>query len=125
MRSCVVIPARYKSTRFPGKPLVKLLGKPMILWVAELSAQALGKSNVYVATDNTLIEEEVKKSGFNTVLTSSDALTGTDRIAEASNKIESDIFINVQGDEPLINPMDILFTGPSFHMLNLPKQIAS
>ena len=108
MRSCVVIPARYKSTRFPGKPLVKLLGKPMILWVAELSAQALGKSNVYVATDNTLIEEEVKKSGFNTVLTSSDALTGTDRIAEASNKIESDIFINVQGDEPLINPMDIL-----------------
>ena len=57
MKSVVVIPARYKSSRFPGKPLVKLLGKPMVLWVSELSAKAVGKDNVYVATDdNQMIE---------------------------------------------------------------------
>ena len=64
MQSCVIIPARYKSTRFPGKPLVPLLGKPMIIWVAELSAKAVGKSNVYIATEDYNIENEVKKFGF-------------------------------------------------------------
>ena len=108
IRSCVIIPARYKSSRFPGKPLVNLLGKPMIIWVAELSALAVGKSNVYIATDDYRIESEVKKFNFNTVMTSSKALTGTDRIAEASNKIKADIYINVQGDEPLVKPRDIL-----------------
>ncbi len=108
IRSCVIIPARYKSTRFPGKPLVKLLGKPMIIWVAELSALAVGKSNVYIATDDKRIEAEVKKYNFNIVMTSSKALTGTDRVAEASYKIKADIYINVQGDEPLVKPKDIL-----------------
>jgi 3-deoxy-manno-octulosonate cytidylyltransferase (CMP-KDO synthetase) len=108
VRSCVIIPARYKSSRFPGKPLVKLLGKPMIIWVAELSAKAVGKSNVYIATDDHRIEAEVKRFNFNTVMTSNKALTGTDRVAEASYKIKADIYINVQGDEPLVNPRDIL-----------------
>ena len=64
MRTCVVIPARYKSTRFPGKPLTSLIGKPMILWVAELSARAVGKSNVYIATENNRIKTEIEKNGF-------------------------------------------------------------
>ena len=93
VRSCVIIPARYKSSRFPGKPLVKLLGKPMIIWVAELSAKAVGKSNVYIATDDHRIEAEVKRFNFNTVMTSNKALTGTDRVAEASYKIKADIYI--------------------------------
>ena len=107
MRSVVIIPARYKSSRFPGKPLVKLLGKSMIIWVAELSAIAAGRDNVYVATDDERIAKIVTKAGFNIVITSNDCLTGTDRVAEAASKIKSDIYVNVQGDEPTINPNDI------------------
>lgn len=107
MRVSVIIPARYSSTRFPGKPLVKLLGKPMILWVAELSAEAVGKENVYVATDDARISSVVIDAGFTSILTSKDALTGTDRVSEAAEQIKSDIYINVQGDEPIINPNDI------------------
>lgn len=108
MRSVALIPARYASTRYPGKPLVELLGKPMILWVAELSARALGKENVYVATEDRRIADVVESAGFQAIMTGDDALTGTDRLAEAATKIEADIFINVQGDEPLVNPEDIL-----------------
>ncbi|EKO3733481.1 3-deoxy-manno-octulosonate cytidylyltransferase [Vibrio metschnikovii] len=107
MRTVVVIPARYASSRYPGKPLVALLGKPMILWVAELSALAIGKENVYVATEDTRIAKLVADAGFNAVMTSDDCLTGTDRLAEASLQIKADIYINVQGDEPIINPDDI------------------
>ncbi|MEO1943091.1 MAG: 3-deoxy-manno-octulosonate cytidylyltransferase [Candidatus Thioglobus sp.] len=108
MKSVVIIPARYKSSRFPGKPLVNLLGKPMILWVSELSAQAVGKENVYIATDDERISKAVTTAGFNAIMTSNQCLTGTDRLAEAANKIPADIYINVQGDEPLVNPKDIL-----------------
>ena len=108
MRSVVIIPARYSSSRFPGKPLVKLLGKPMILWVAELSAKAVGSENVYIATEDQRIVEVVNEAGFQSVMTSSEALTGTDRLAEAAQKIEADIYINVQGDEPLADPKDII-----------------
>lgn len=108
MKTIVVIPARYKSSRFPGKPLVKLLGKPMIQWVAELSAKAVAKENVYIATDDQKIEDAVKKMGFNVVMTSENCLTGTDRLSEVASKIEADIYINVQGDEPLADPNDIL-----------------
>ena len=107
MRSVVIIPARYESSRFPGKPLVKLLGKSMIIWVAELSALAVGQDNVYVATDDERITKIVTNAGFNTVMTSKGCLTGTDRVAEAASKIKSDIYVNVQGDEPTINPKDI------------------
>lgn len=107
MRAVVLIPARFKSTRFPGKPLVPLLGKPMVLWVAELSAKAVGKENVYVATEDQRIAEVVTNAGFNAVMTTDTCLTGTDRLAEASLEIKADIYINVQGDEPLVNPADI------------------
>ena len=108
MRSVVLIPARYNSSRYLGKPLVPLLGKPMILWVAQLSADALGKENVYIATEDERIFSVVTKAGFQAVMTSDTALTGTDRLAEAALHIDADIFINVQGDEPLVNPADIL-----------------
>jgi len=107
MRTVVLIPARFASSRYPGKPLVKLLGKPMILWVAELSAKAVGAENVYVATDDTRISQVIESAGFNAVLTGQ-TKTGTDRIAEAAAQIDADIFINVQGDEPLVDPADIL-----------------
>lgn len=108
MKTIVVIPARYKSSRFPGKPLVNLLGKPMILWVAELSAKAVGVENVYVATDDERISDVVNHAGFQSVMTSDSALTGTDRLAEVALKVDADIYINVQGDEPLVDPQDIL-----------------
>lgn len=107
MNSCVIIPARYASSRFPGKPLVELLGKPLVLWVAELSARAVGKDHVYVATDDERIAKTVEESGFSALMTSSNALTGTDRLAEAANLVDYDIYVNVQGDEPLVNPKDI------------------
>lgn len=106
MKAAVVIPARYASTRYPGKPLIKLLGKPMILWVAELCAKAVGRDCVYIATDDERIENVVQNAGYQSVWTEK-AATGTDRIAQAALKIEADIIINVQGDEPLINPEDI------------------
>ena len=108
MKTVIIIPARYKSTRFPGKPLTPILGKPMILWVAELCVEVLPAEFVYIATEDFQIKEMVEKAGFNVVMTSNKCLTGTDRIAEAANQIEADIYVNVQGDEPLLNPTDIL-----------------
>lgn len=108
MRSVVLIPARYSSSRFLGKPLVPLLGKPMVLWVAELSAEAVGRDNVYVATDDSRIASTVTKGGYQALITSNTALTGTDRLAEAAEQITADVYINVQGDEPLASPLDII-----------------
>lgn len=108
MKSIVVIPARYKSSRFPGKPLVKILGKPLVLWVAELSAKAVGVENVYIATEDQRISDLVINAGYQSVMTSEKALTGTDRLAEVAEKIDADIYVNVQGDEPMVNPLDII-----------------
>lgn len=79
----------------------------MILWVAELSAKAVGKENVYVATDDERISGVVQQAGFSAVMTGEAALTGTDRLAEAAKQIDADIYINVQGDEAVIDPIDI------------------
>jgi 3-deoxy-manno-octulosonate cytidylyltransferase (CMP-KDO synthetase) len=106
-RAVVVIPARYKSSRFPGKPLAMIKGKEMIFHVAEKAELAVGKENVYIATENEEIALLVKQKGYNVVLTSDNCLTGTDRVAEASKEIQADIFVNVQGDEPMIDPNDI------------------
>lgn len=108
MKTVIIIPARFKSSRFPGKPLTPILGKPMILWVAELCAKTLPIEFVYVATEDLRIKKVVEEAGFNVVMTSKEALTGTDRTAEAAKQIDADIYINVQGDEPLLDPTDIL-----------------
>lgn len=107
MRACILIPARHASTRFPGKPLVPLLGKPMILWVAELSARAVGRDHVYVATEDERIASVVEEAGFKALMTDPMALTGTDRLAQAAQMVDYDIYVNVQGDEPIIDPADI------------------
>jgi len=106
-RAVVVIPARYKSSRFPGKPLAKINGKEMILHVAEKAEISVGKDNVYIATENEDIAHIVRKFGYHVIITSDNCLTGTDRVAEAAKEIDADIFINVQGDEPMIDPEDI------------------
>ncbi|HCE2178519.1 TPA: 3-deoxy-manno-octulosonate cytidylyltransferase [Vibrio parahaemolyticus] len=103
----VVIPARYKSSRFPGKPLVDICGKPMIQHVWERCCLAVGQEKVYVATDDSRIQNVVESFGGQVVMTSSDCLTGTDRLAEANLQLNCDFIVNVQGDEPLINPEDI------------------
>tara|TARA_Y100000591_G_scaffold323690_1_gene341916 strand:+ start:251 stop:979 length:729 start_codon:yes stop_codon:yes gene_type:complete len=103
----IIIPARYGSSRFPGKPLKLICGKELILHVAERCKKVLGNKNLFIATDSTRIQKRVKESNFNVIMTSSKCLTGTDRVAQASKKISGKIFINVQGDEPLINPLDI------------------
>lgn len=107
MEVVLIIPARYKSTRFPGKPLTDIKGKSMILRVYEQCAKAFPKEKIYVATEDERIMEHCNKFGINALLTSDDCLTGTDRIAEAAKQIDADYYINVQGDEPLFNPDDI------------------
>ncbi len=107
LKVVIVIPARYKSSRFEGKPLAKILGEPMILRVCRLCAKSLDMENIYVATDDNRIKETVEASGFNVVMTSDAHLTGTDRTAEVAGIIDADIYINVQGDEPMIDPADI------------------
>lgn len=106
LKTSVMIPARMKSSRFYGKPLEKILGIPMIIRVAKIAEAAVGKENVYVATDSEEIAKIVKQNDFKYVMTK-DARTGTDRICEAAEKIDSDIIINLQGDEPLVDPNDI------------------
>ena len=117
MNTIIVIPARYRSSRFPGKPLIKLLNKPMIQWVAELSSRVVGKEKVYVATEDVKIQDAVLKMGYKVFMTSKNCLTGTDRLAEVAKKIKADIYVNVQGDEPLVNPKDIK------RVINLKKNI--
>ena len=106
LKTYIIIPARYASTRFEGKPLVKLCGKQMILWVADICAELLGKESVFIATDDKRIQSVVNKYGYQSIMTG-DCLTGTDRVAEAAKQLEADIFVNVQGDEPCINSTDI------------------
>ena len=108
MKTVIIIPARYKSTRFPGKPLSLILGKPLILWVVEICVKALSVDRVYVATEDCRIKNVVEMAGYQVVMTSDKPLTGTDRIAEVIDEIDADIYINVQGDEPLVKCDDIL-----------------
>ena len=107
MNGIVIIPARLKSTRLPEIPLADIHGKSMIQHVYERCCIAIERNNVYVATDSERIRDEVHSFGGNIVMTSDKCLTGTDRIAEANEIINADFVINVQGDEPMINPNDV------------------
>ena len=107
IKTVIIIPARYGSSRYKGKPLVKILGRELVLRVADICAKTIGKENVYVATDSKKIAKKVSQYNYNYIMTSKNCLTGTDRVAEAAKKIPAKIFINVQGDEPLVNPKDI------------------
>jgi 3-deoxy-manno-octulosonate cytidylyltransferase (CMP-KDO synthetase) len=111
MKFLGIIPARYGSTRLEGKPLVDIHGKPMIQWVYEKTKQAL--ENVYVATDDQRIVDAVEAFGGNAILTSRDHTTGTNRCLEALEKVNQksedkfDAVINIQGDEPMLDPGQI------------------
>ena len=107
MKPVIIIPARFGSSRYKGKPLVKILGREMVLRVADICKKVVGEKNLFIATDSKKISNTVNKAGYKFIMTSSKCLTGTDRVAEAAKKIKSKIFINVQGDEPTINPKDI------------------
>lgn len=105
MKVLCVIPARYASTRLPGKPLAMIAGKPMIQRVYERACQAKKPQEVLVATDDARVEEAVKAFGGDVLMTSPDHPSGTDRLAEvALNYQDVDVIVNVQGDEPLIPP---------------------
>jgi 3-deoxy-D-manno-octulosonate cytidylyltransferase len=101
--SVIVVPARMGSTRFPGKPLVDLCGKPMIQWVYERSLASGVSDQVLVATPDEEIIEACLRFGAPSILTRADHPTGTDRIAEVAEQFVADVYINVQGDEPLID----------------------
>jgi len=102
-----VIPARYASTRLPGKPLVPLAGKPMIQRVYERAKQAARVSRIIVATDDERIVKAVEGFGGEARMTRSDHRTGTERVAEVAAREEGDVFVNVQGDEPLLDPVAV------------------
>ena len=126
MKFLCIIPARYASSRFPGKPLALLGGKPVIQRVYEQVKSVL--ENVYVATDDERIYQAVEDFGGKAVMTAADHLSGTDRIQEAATKIEGeyDVIINVQGDEPFVHPSQIheicrCFDAPDTQIATLGK----
>ena len=141
----LVIPARYQSKRLPGKPLLDIKGIPMIIRTFNQCNKVVPRNKIIVATDDKRIELICKKNNIKTIITSKKCLTGTDRIAEVSKKIKKDFYINVQGDEPICNPADIMkiikyakkfpnqivngFTKikdkKSFYSTNIPKVIFS
>jgi len=106
-RVVVVIPARFGSTRLPGKPLVSLAGKPMIQRVYERARMAEKAGRVIVATDDERIVKAVETFGGEARMTRADHRTGTERVAEVAAHVEGDVFVNVQGDEPLLDPVAV------------------
>ena len=131
LKIVAIIPARYGSTRFPGKPLVDIGGKTMIRRVWERVAEALGKDNVCIATDNGDILAEANSIGAQAVMTAENHPSGTDRVYEAYCKwgVQADVVINVQGDEPFIHPSQIeqlahLFTQEKIEIGTLIKPIS-
>jgi|TARA_B110000003_G_scaffold276479_1_gene323206 3-deoxy-manno-octulosonate cytidylyltransferase (CMP-KDO synthetase) len=117
----VVIPSRFHSTRLPGKPLMMIGDFPMVIHVAK-KAVLSGAEEVIIATDDKRIKDVSESFGFNAIMTSKDHLTGTDRVCEVAiknNWSDSEIIINVQGDEPLIDPKLILLIASSMKKENL------
>ena len=110
-----IIPARYASTRFPGKPLAVLGGKPVVIRVCEQASKVF--RHVFVATDDKRIVETVTGGGFKAIMTSPDHKSGTDRCREAYSKcgVNADVVINIQGDEPFIQPSQLLILRDLFN----------
>ena len=103
----IIIPARYDSKRFLGKPLIDILGKTMIQRVYEQCLKAVSENLIYIATDDIRIRNISESFGANVLMTSKECLTGTDRVAEAASQVNARYYINLQGDEPIFNPEDI------------------
>ena len=131
MKIAGIIPARYGSTRLEGKPLKEILGKPMIQYVVQTVQQARLLDRVIVATDDMRIVEAVRKFGGEAAMTSPNHSTGTDRIAEVAKDLDADIVVNIQGDEPLLDPRMIdeaiqpMIDDPSIKACTLCRPILS
>ena len=129
-KTVAVIPARYASTRFPGKPLALIAGKPMIQWTCEKAAESKA-DEVIVATDDIRIKECVENFGGKVVMTSTEHQSGTDRIAEAIEKIDADVIINLQGDEPMLpghiidELIDIMTANPDTEMATVAVPVSA
>lgn len=125
-----IIPARYESSRLPGKALLEIGGQPMICRVAAQARAARNVSRVIVATDDQRIVAAVEAAGFEAMMTSSEHASGTDRLAEVAAKLDAEIIVNVQGDEPLISPetieraISLLVAHPSAGMTTTWEPIA-
>lgn len=128
-KATAIIPARYASTRFPGKPLALIQGLPMIQHVYRRVAQAKTVDRVVVATDDLRIEQAVKAFGGEVIMTRADHPTGTDRLAEVAEQLSAELIVNVQGDEPLIDPRMVdqavapLLAEPAIQMGTLAARI--
>lgn len=129
MKVIGVIPARYQSTRFPGKPLVDICGKPMIWWVYQQCMKVSDFESVYVATDDNRIYSVCNELNMRVLMTSDKHRTGTDRVGEVAEKIPADLYVNIQGDEPLIEPETIqaaikpFYGNSDFKITNLMTRI--
>lgn len=129
MKIIGVIPARYKSSRFPGKPLVPICDRPMIYWVYQQAMKVKEFDEVYVATDDERIRAACDQYDMNVIMTSDQHNTGSDRVAEVAEKTDGDLYVNVQGDEPVINPemirevISIFFEDESVYFGSLKKEI--
>ena len=128
MKIIGVIPARYQSSRFPGKPLADILGKPMIWWVYQQCLKVPELDEVYVATDDRRIYDACMNLDIRVLMTSDNCHSGTDRVGEVAAKVDGDLFVNIQGDEPAINPQMIsdvigIFNDPSVYYGSLRKRI--
>lgn len=106
-RVVAVIPARYDSSRFPGKPLATILDRPMIQWVVEGVGESRTIDDIVVATDDQRIVRAVEQTRARPMMTSPDLPSGSDRVAEAVSRIQADVVVNVQGDEPLVRGHDL------------------
>jgi 3-deoxy-manno-octulosonate cytidylyltransferase (CMP-KDO synthetase) len=126
VRAAAVIPARWASSRFPGKPLAALTGTPMIVHVLERAARCRTVSRIVVATDDDRIHRTVQAAGFESRMTRADHPNGTSRIAEVAEELEEDLVVNIQGDEPQIEPelvdrtVELLASRPDVPMASVP-----
>ena len=107
MKYLVVIPARFKSKRLPGKPLAIIGGLPMIVRTYNQCSKVVNKNKIIIATDSYKIKKVCDEYKIKSIITSNKCLTGTDRVAEVAKKIKCNFYINVQGDEPFFNPNDL------------------
>lgn len=107
MKSTIIIPARFASTRLPEKPLADIFGQSLIMRVYHQAKKVKGAAEVIVATDHEKIYDHIESAGGKVIMTNSSHISGTDRIAEIASGLDSDIIINLQGDEPLIHPQQI------------------
>lgn len=125
MTTVAIIPCRYRSVRFPGKPLAEINGKPMMWHVYQQTLKCKVLDAVYVATDDQRIEESCKQLDMNVLVTRSDHPTGTDRVAECMTTVDADFYVNVQGDEPMIDPTAITAVVEAIKASNNPRVVAS